>query len=308
MALTRLSQTDAWHVAQDDSDIHGWPLLDRSGDVLGDIVDLVVDTERGEVEALVLDTGGQYPAQDVRLHDEREEAVLHPDGLESGFPEVRRREASPDRVEEGAPAVSGLAAERPGTLTGFADYDGRFRHHYHATYGGSSGRFATHEPAYRHGHAHGSDPANRHREYSAVESELRESYEEEHGEGSFAEVQEAVEHAYESARRGTTAVSGEAAAGAPSGTEASDTVGTSVREDVFRRHFRSNYGSELDEYERYQPAYQHGYRHGTLEEYREQQYEDARPELRERYEEEHGAGTFDDVEEAVAFGYGHAQE
>lgn len=69
MGHIALSQSDDWQLENEDQDIRGWTVRDADGNDLGTVTDLIADTDREQVETLVLDTGEEYPARDVELHD-----------------------------------------------------------------------------------------------------------------------------------------------------------------------------------------------------------------------------------------------
>ena len=71
--------------------------------------------------------------------------------------------------------------------------------------------------------------------------------------------------------------------------------------EAFREHHRETYGNT--EYGVYEPAYRFGHRFGTHDDYQSRSWDEVQPELRQKYEAQHGEGTFEDVKEAVRFGF-----
>ncbi len=69
MAMTRapLSQLDDWQLVHDDQDIRGWPVQDAAGHRLGTVQELLVNTDTAYVDAIVLDTGAEYPASAIQI-------------------------------------------------------------------------------------------------------------------------------------------------------------------------------------------------------------------------------------------------
>ena len=65
MAIELLSRLDTWRVSSESRDVRGLKLVDDTGVVLGTVRDLLVNTESGRVERLVLDTRAEYPLHDV---------------------------------------------------------------------------------------------------------------------------------------------------------------------------------------------------------------------------------------------------
>ena len=74
MARKPLSELSDWELVDEDQDLRGRKLLDRDGRTLGTIRDMIVDTETGYVEAVVLDDGTTYGAREFELR--RGAAVL----------------------------------------------------------------------------------------------------------------------------------------------------------------------------------------------------------------------------------------
>lgn len=72
---------------------------------------------------------------------------------------------------------------------------------------------------------------------------------------------------------------------------------------AFQEHYRSTYGE--DDYTTYEPAYRFGHRYSTREEYRGREWTDVAPDVRRKYEAQHGEGTFEDVKEAIRYGFSY---
>ncbi len=77
MGRFALSQSDDWQLENQDQDIRGWTVRDADGNDLGTVTELIASTESEQVETLVLDTGEEYPASDVALHD----GVVYVEGI-----------------------------------------------------------------------------------------------------------------------------------------------------------------------------------------------------------------------------------
>ncbi len=67
MARVRLSQLDNWNVVDQGQEIRGLRLVDEAGQALGLITDMIVDTDAGYVDAVVLDSGREVSADDIEL-------------------------------------------------------------------------------------------------------------------------------------------------------------------------------------------------------------------------------------------------
>lgn len=102
MPRVPLSQLSDWAVVHEEQELRGLRLQDEAGHTLGLIVDMIVDTDEGYVDSVVLDTGQELPAEDVEIAG----GVVVLRG--SGVPQQAGADASPTRARSG-PAVS----ERP---------------------------------------------------------------------------------------------------------------------------------------------------------------------------------------------------
>lgn len=182
MALRRLSQLDDWQLVHDDQDIRGHTMMDAEGHPIGTVDDLIVNTDTERVEMIVLDDGTEYDADAIEIDDRQ--AYLKDTATPSGDASFQ--------------AYTGTRAERVAGPA-FADYDTAFREHYRTTYGEDD--FSTYESAYRLGHRYGAREEHRNRTYEDLRPEMRRSYEERHGEGTFARVEDAVRHAFNRTRR-----------------------------------------------------------------------------------------------------------
>jgi len=60
-----LSKLQSWTFARKEQDIRGWPLKDGTGQVLGTVRELIVETDDKHVSSLVLSNGSRYAARDV---------------------------------------------------------------------------------------------------------------------------------------------------------------------------------------------------------------------------------------------------
>ncbi len=98
----------------------------------------------------------------------------------------------------GTASASGMEAS---SKRRFEDYDEDFRTHHKSTYGSSGRDYEAYKPAYEYGHRYATESDYEGRSYSDLEPEMRRSYEEEHGKGSFEDVQGATRHSFERSRK-----------------------------------------------------------------------------------------------------------
>ncbi len=163
-----------------------------------DVQERNVDRELSPEEA-----DAAFREQDIEMTETDEEVVVDKKARQTG--EVTARKTAQDRTEHVSETARrtevdveeiGRGDYRRGEAVEFSDYDEDYRRHYKDTYG--DGDYATYEPAYRHGHAFGSDERYAGREYREVEPELRSSYEKRHGKGTWEKVKDAVKHGFTS--------------------------------------------------------------------------------------------------------------
>lgn len=188
MARVSLNNTDDWKLVYDDQNVRGWEVVDRSGEVVSHVEDMIIDTEGEYVETLVLEDGQEIPARDVMLAD----GVVYAD-------------ADLDHHHETGVAMYphyGQVRHREHTVEGpaYGTYQDDFRRHFNETYTG--GDYTTYEPAYRYGYASALDRRYGGRSYDDVEPELRTTYHTRHPGSRYDDVRDAIRYAYERARSG----------------------------------------------------------------------------------------------------------
>lgn len=69
MALKPLADLEDFQLVDSDQDCRSWTVRDTAGQQLGTVREMLVDTDRRRVAALVLDSGGQISAAAVTLKD-----------------------------------------------------------------------------------------------------------------------------------------------------------------------------------------------------------------------------------------------
>lgn len=69
MAIKPLAELDDFDLVNSGQDCRGWAVMDASGARVGTVKEMLVDTDRELVTALVLDNGQQVPARAVSLKD-----------------------------------------------------------------------------------------------------------------------------------------------------------------------------------------------------------------------------------------------
>lgn len=169
MAHVLLSETDDWTLVNDDQDIRGRDLLDAAGLRIGQIRDMVVNTETEHVDEVILEDGTRHPAADLDI--EGEAVYLRGAGTTEGrqpyrYEGVQRSDAV---IGGTGPIISGtdtMAINTPDTISGaevrdympagdaaydLDAYDSEYETHYGTEYGLSGNPYSFYRPAYRFG-------------------------------------------------------------------------------------------------------------------------------------------------------------
>lgn len=79
-------------------------------------------------------------------------------------------------------------------------------------------------------------------------------------------------------------------------------TGGRIDDDDFRSHWQSNFGSSGGRYEDYASAYSFGSSMEGNERYRNRNWEEVEPQLRNDWESNHPESTWDKVKDAVRYG------
>lgn len=74
----RLRNLQDWKLSEQDKDIRGWMLRSEDGRQIGQIRDMIADTDSKRVESVVLDNGTELPVRDIEIRGD--DVVLHADG------------------------------------------------------------------------------------------------------------------------------------------------------------------------------------------------------------------------------------
>jgi len=75
-----LSDLDEYRLVDEDQDIRGWKLMDRAGNELGKIDELIVDTAAERVDTVRLESGVEYSVRDLTIGDD----IVYLDTVETG--------------------------------------------------------------------------------------------------------------------------------------------------------------------------------------------------------------------------------
>jgi sporulation protein YlmC with PRC-barrel domain len=237
MPRVRLSDTSDWEFVHSDQDLRDRELWDSHGHKLGTIDDMVIDTDLERVVAVTVSDGAEYPAEDLSIADDAVYVLNYDASLaasplvrrqheeasqnrrdaeqaenlryrESESADDRRRRDTDSRDEGRLPRDEAAKRDRPSETTerrAYTDFSDDFRDHYDRKYGDLDRDFTDWEPAYRFGYdmAHDSDYVGR--DFDDADEDLRRGYYRRMGypmsdQHVWADVRDAVRHAYESSR------------------------------------------------------------------------------------------------------------
>ncbi len=162
-----------------------------------------IDIERKKVDKPIT-SEEPFKEETIELTEHGEEPVVEKkarveEEIVAGVHAEERTETVEDTLRETVVDIEninqGLESERK-----YASFEPDFREHYNNNYAARGGSYSDYEPAYRYGHAFGSEKRYRDRDYDMVEPDLRRSYESKYGEGSFEDYSDAARYGFESAR------------------------------------------------------------------------------------------------------------
>ena len=189
MARIPFSKSD-WTLVHPEQDVRGWEVRGAREQKLGRVQELIVNTASGYVDAVVLEDGTEYPADDLftgngvvyleqekTTRDVRPLAVVYDD-----YGRVTRTE----RLD---------VQEHPADA-----YEEAYRTHHASTFADMGAGYEDYVPAYRFGYEMARDPRYHGKPYEEAVPELTAAYRKRHPNSLFEQVQEAVRHAYDRER------------------------------------------------------------------------------------------------------------
>ncbi len=235
MARELYSDLDGWDLVYDEQDARGREAVDSDGTRLGEVTDMVADTDAQRIVALVLDDGTHIDADRVELQADRvvvqsgatgepsygtgshlrvrtvHTGDMDADPMSSGDMEMPQTVSGTDAgyAYGAGSAMTGAAMSGTGASMGgmrrFEDYDADFRSDYARDYGMSGGTYEEVMPAYRYGYDLGSHETYRSRTWDdSLEGDLSRSYETQYGEGTWERIKHAVKSGFDRAGNAIT--------------------------------------------------------------------------------------------------------
>ena len=201
MTRVSLSAAGDYRLVNDEQDIRGRTVVDGTGQPLGTVGSMLLDTDQEHVTALVLEDGTEIPMKDVTLGDD----VVYDDagGTTAGAG------ASAGSGRPGAAVFAdggrGVRRERVADTDDASAHDASvhgadFQAHHASTYGASGRTYAQMQPAYADGltarSAYDGD-------FDTHEASMRSDYESRHGgsgDSMWDDVKDAVRHGFTRAR------------------------------------------------------------------------------------------------------------
>jgi stress response protein YsnF len=145
-----------------------------------------------------------FKEESIEMTEHAEEPVVEKNVRVTGEVHVGKEveehtETIRDTVRETVIDIENLSQDLGGERA-FSEHGQDYREHYKTAFAGEGESYEDYEPAYRYGHTFGSSDRYRGKEYSAAEPDIRRSFEEKHGKGSFDRFGGAARHAYDRAR------------------------------------------------------------------------------------------------------------
>lgn len=107
-----------------------------------------------------------------------------------------RTESVRDKVRHTEVNVEDLSRETETAAGGGVDYSDDFRRHFTSTYG-SAGSYEDYEPAYRYGYNMANDPRYRGRNFSEIESELRDDYARRYPTSTWEKMKDSIRYGWD---------------------------------------------------------------------------------------------------------------
>ncbi|MFW5972634.1 MAG: PRC-barrel domain-containing protein [Bacteroidota bacterium] len=197
-----LSKLHDYELVHPEQDIRGWEVKDATGTSIGRVDDLLVSTDTELVEVIRLEDGQEYPAREIEIGDRAVHLRRKKDPtVGETEPVVKVYDNARVRRRQGTTGATGTTAAAG---AGVAAYDDDFRSHYQTTYASSGNDYAYYQPAYHHGYTYATRDEYRSRDWNTAEPEMRRSYEEEHGRGTWDKVKDAARHAFDRGRSSAT--------------------------------------------------------------------------------------------------------
>lgn len=160
----------------------------------------------------------------------------------------------------------------------FSNYRSDFLRHYQEYYTDTDYDYDYYEPGYRFGYAAATENQYRNRTWTDVEPDLRRRWETEYGDkGAWESFKDSVQYGWDKI------------------TGYDDDYD---HDDDYRTHYQSAYANTGYDYDYYEPAYRYGRTLGTQEYYRDRDWYEIEPQVRQRWEERN-QGTWEQFKDAV---------
>ena len=183
-----LSKTDDWKLEHGDQDIRGWEVRDANDNKIGEVDEMMVNTDTEYVDQIVLEDGTTYAARDIHIGDR----VVYVEGVAEGV----------TGVEPIVKVYDDYGRAQRSETAATAGYDEDYRKHYNTNFANTGQDYDVYEPAYQYGHESGLDERYQDRDYADAEDDLNRDYSERYPESRYDQVKDAVRYGYERSRTG----------------------------------------------------------------------------------------------------------
>lgn len=323
MARDLISNLSEWGLVYDEQDVRGRDVYSTDGSKLGEVKDMVADTEAEQIVALVLDNGQEYSADLVEIEDDR--VIVHTSDTLSSSRETGRAPRLYSDTERGvrkggtddagitdsvrtyddnstgstgagamgAGAMGAGMAGTPGAAIGGMTTGGSSTSDYGASGSGSTAGATGSGTGSSTGMGMGGSPLGSSMGGSDLSSDdsgmLRASG------GSTG-----------TSSMGGSSMSGPMGGGTSGGYDYDAVTIGDEDSRYFREHHSDTYGSAGSDYSKMEPAYKYGYAYGRRDDFKDRDYGSVESDVRRDYETR-GEGAWDDVKDAVKSGFQRAR-
>lgn len=202
MRYISLSKSKDWTLSDKHQNVIGWDVYDAAGARVGHVGDMIINTETGYVDTVVLTDGTKYPSHDIDIDRKAKrvtvDAIVPTGGVRTSEPVAPESTAAEPAAAPAAPepptsTPSSHVAPGAGADAMGAD----FQTHYEATYLARNTPYTTfYEPAYLFGYSVAADERFVGRDFDEAEADLAGAFEDRFPRRRFSDVRDAVRYGY----------------------------------------------------------------------------------------------------------------
>ena len=102
MSIVAYSQQDEFDLVNSGQDCMGWKVVDQAGNDLGEVQEILIETDEMRVDSIMVDGGVRIPAENIALRDER--VVVRGVKDDASYTETKRTAATTAAAQTYEPA------------------------------------------------------------------------------------------------------------------------------------------------------------------------------------------------------------